>query len=164
VARLLSGGPSALQAGTAAPASGHRASGALPSIAGGPRAAPNVVARGLPVIHSGTRYQPGRLAAQVSSVLLRSRHHASDLYPGPRYRSASNAAPAGAFSGLSACVRHVTGGRRPLLVDVASYGGRPAAVIVMRGANGARRVLVVGTACTATARDQLATASLPGPR
>jgi hypothetical protein len=164
VARLLSGGAAEPSAGSAAPFSGGQARAASPSLAAGARAAPSAVAPGPPVIHSGTRYQPGRLAAQVSAVLRRSRPGSSGRNTSPAFRSAGNSPAASAFSGLPGCLRHVAGRRHPLLVDVASYGGRPAAIIVLPGGQGGRLVLVVGTGCSATSRDLLATATLPRPR
>jgi len=59
--------------------------------------------------------------------------------------------------------RHVTGGKRPLLVDLAKYQGRPATVIVIPGAtSGTLQAFVVADPCTATTGRVLAKATFPG--
>ena len=64
---------------------------------------------------------------------------------------------------MPACVPHVTGGKRPLLVDHAKYRGRPATVIVIPGAApGTLRALVVAGTCTATTGSVLVTTTFPG--
>src|SRR5215471_18957191 len=134
-ARLLAGYPalSTRADGAAAPAPG--ANGKAPkAAAGGLGASSNsAAASGTPahpvVVSSGTDYQPDRLEAQVSAVLTQ---HG--------VRAPTVPAPAGQSSGTAlrtpACVPHVTGGTRPLLVDLARYQGRPATVIVVPGGHG----------------------------
>jgi len=64
---------------------------------------------------------------------------------------------------VPACVPHVTGGKRPLLVDLAKYRGRPATVIVIPGAtSGTLRALVVAGRCPAATGRVLATTTFPG--
>jgi hypothetical protein len=111
---------------------------------------------GLPVVQSGTNYQPRRLGTQVNAVLAR--------LPVPGAASTPRAkqslpAPFGT-SGLPACVRRVSGGVRPRLVDVATYQGRPAAVVVLPAGRGRVTVLVVGPGCTGAASDVLAQTSM----
>jgi hypothetical protein len=53
-------------------------------------------------------------------------------------------------------VRRVSGGVTPRLVDLATYRGRPAAVIVLPAGTGRVKVVVVGLGCTGTAGDVLA--------
>jgi hypothetical protein len=77
--------------------------------------------------------------------------------------SATANQPAASVPRVPACVAHVTGGKRPLLVDLAKYGGRPATVIVIPGAtSGTLRALVVADPCTATAGGVLARTTFPG--
>jgi hypothetical protein len=115
------------------------------------------------VIRSGTNYQPGRLGAQASAVLTSLGPDAhSSARPGPA-KAAPQHHPGNTLSpGLQACVAHVSGGLRPLLVDLASYRGHPAAIIVLPATNGgAPRALVVPAGCTPTTVHILAAATLP---
>ncbi|MBO0817328.1 MAG: hypothetical protein J2P30_19550, partial [Actinobacteria bacterium] len=106
------------------------------------------------VVSSGTNYQPGQLAAQVSAVLTRQGGNAAG--PAPENQ------PAGSGPRTPACVPHIAGGKRPLLVDSAHYQGRPATVIVIPGATpGTLRAIVVAGGCTTTAGPILATTTLP---
>jgi hypothetical protein len=166
VARLLTANPeSSSSAGTgsaAAPAAG--ANGKAPRMSAGSIRAPGsqAAAGGSPshplVVSSGTNYQPGQLEAQVSATLMRHGAHAA-TGPGP---SPANQ-PAGSVPPMPACVPHVTGGKRPLLVDLAKYQGRPATVIVIPGATpGTLRALVVAGGCTATTGRVVATTTFPG--
>jgi len=164
VARLLTGNPesgtSAGPGAEAGPAFGTHGNpsrgptgGLEAPIAGGSAPA-------APIVSSGTNYQPGQLKSQVSAVLTRYGVSASTptgARASPAKRPAASAAP------MPACVRHVTGGKLPLLVDLAKYQGRPATVIVIQGANsGTRRALVVAGACTAAAGRVAATITFPG--
>ena len=151
-ARLLSGNPeSAPSSGSGSAAA--KASGGLRIPSAG-KSAP--AAR---IVSSGTNYQPGQLGAQVSAVL--SQHGASaSAATGPGVSAANQ--PAAAAPHVPACVPHVTGGKRLLLVDRAKYQGRPATVIVTSGTtSGTVRALVVAGACTATNGRVLATITFP---
>lgn len=113
---------------------------------GGKDTRPNIQSApgGYPVLHSGTNYTAAGLDAQVRAVLA-----AKD-----RGRKVTAAAPAT----LSECVDHVSrekdSGRTPLVVDTATYEGRPATVIVLPGADATRAVVVVaGPKCSRTAID-----------
>ena len=162
VARLLTANPeSATSAGAgneAAPAAGGHgaASEKTPGGLGAPsagRSAPT--AR---IVSSGTNYQPGQLKTQVSAVLTQHRAGASAAAGFSQANQPTASAPP-----VPACVPHVTGGKRPLLVDLAKYRGRPATVIVIPGAtSGTLRALVVAGPCTATTGRVLATATVPG--
>jgi anti-sigma factor RsiW len=165
VARLLSGSPSLeTAAGTGAPAA--NSSSRSPSVSAGLRAPGSQAAGGgsvpgAPVVSSGTDYQPGQLKAQVSAALARFGENAM-VGPSPGPSGASRAS--GAVLPTPACVSHVTGGKRPILVDQARYQGRPATVIVVPGAtSGTLRALVIAGDCTATTSHLLAIATLPRP-
>jgi hypothetical protein len=125
-----------------------------------PKAAPAApgaaVTGGLPLVASGTDYRAGQLPAQVGAVLRR--------YPSPPRSPGHITAPMSGFPHLAACVSHVAGGQRPQLVDVARYGGQPAAVIVVRAPGTATlRVWVVGPGCSAQGGDVIAKFSMPVP-
>jgi hypothetical protein len=85
----------------------------------------------------------------------------------PPFAPSPKAAPAvstAAFPHLAACVSGLAGGRHPRLVDIARYGTRPAAVIVVPAAGtSAMRVWVVGTGCAAQGGDVIARLSVPAP-
>ena len=162
VARLLTANPeSATSAGAgneAAPAAGGHgaASESTPGGLGAPsagRSAPT--AR---IVSSGTNYQPGQLKTQVSAVLTQHRAGArAATGTSPAYQ------PAAPARRVPACVPHVTGGKRPLLVDLAKYRGQPATVIVIPGAtSGTLRALVVAGTCSATTGRVLAKTTFPG--
>jgi hypothetical protein len=161
VSRVITGGGtgvSASSAGASAPRPSMASRHAVPALA--PEAASGAAgARGLPVVASGTQYRPGLMASQVAAVLRR--HAAASRTPGPT--GASPAVNTAAFPHLAACVNRITGGGRPRLVDIARYGTRPAAVIVQPIAGTSMmRVSVVGTGCSASSGDVIATFTLPG--
>ena len=139
--------PKAAAPGMSAGGSGSAAIGVSGSMASYPR-----------VVSSGTNYQPGQLKAQVTAVLTRSRQHAA-TGAGPTLPAPAN----GPSARSPACVAQVTGGKRPLLVDLAKYQGRPATIIVVPGQRpGTLRALVVAGECTTPASRVLATVTLPG--
>ena len=90
---------------------------------------------GYVMMRSGTDYTAGQLSRQVSGQLARAGAAAAEARPGEP---------------LSGCVQGVTRGRTPMLVDVASYEGRPATVIVLPGSADRLDVWVVGPACSAS--------------
>jgi hypothetical protein len=110
-----------------------------------------------PLVASGTDYQPGAIASQASAVLVRSSTRTSGLVP----TSGTRASAFGGFDNVRACVRRVTGGITPRLVDVASYRGRPALAVMIPAGGATVRVLIVGADCSAGASDVLARATLP---
>jgi len=162
VARLLTANPeSATSAGAgneAAPAAGGHgaASEKTPGGLGAPSAARSApTAR---IVSSGTNYQPGQLKTQVSAVLTQHRAGASAAAGFSQANQPTASAPP-----VPACVPHVTGGKRPLLVDLAKYRGQPATVIVIPGAtSGTLRALVVAGTCSATTGRVLARTTFPG--
>lgn len=95
------------------------------------------------VTASGTNYLPATLAPQVRAQLARSA------------KTALPAAEAAPSAQLSACVLHLTGQRRPSLVDRATYQGKPAYVIAVTN-----RAWVVGTGCTASNPQLIASVGL----
>ena len=134
VSRLVQGGPGGASASLGTRAGNGQQAGSSaqggPTFAGparggpanGPAVLPNVrrAAAGPPVIESGTDYLPGLLPAQVQAVLAR-----------------SPVSPAGQTpAALRGCVNLITGGKRPRLVDVARYQGRPATIVVTEAAGG----------------------------
>jgi hypothetical protein len=168
VARLLSGNPGSGTAGSAAvpaPAFGSNGQASRSSAGGlkvpaGQAAAAGGSAPAAPLVSSGTNYQPGQLKAQVSAVLTQ---YGANTTPGPRAGRTPANQPASSGPRMPACVPHVTGGKRPLLVDKARYQGRPATVIVVSGAiPGTLRALVIAGDCTGTTSHVLATVTLPG--
>jgi hypothetical protein len=141
----------------------------------------------VPVSTAGN-YMPGKLAAEVSATLTSVRHSRPGLapnvtagapgeagapggtsaQPAPQpARPQSASAASGQFEGirlgvLQACVTRVAAGRAVVLVDVASYLGSPATVIVVGpSASVAVQVLVVGPACSAASSDLLVQRDLP---
>jgi hypothetical protein len=161
IARVaLAGNSSEQTSSSGSPASGNAENGSAAAKA--PEAAPGAAVRGgLPLVHSGTSYQAGQLPAQVGAVLRR--------YPAPegsasRSRVASPVSPQSAFPQLNACVSHLAGGQRPRLVDIARYGTRPAAVIVVPvPGTPTLQVWVVGPGCTGQGGDVIARFSMPAP-
>jgi hypothetical protein len=105
--------------------------------------ADSVPAAAFTVTASGTNYLPATLALQVRAQLARSA------------KTALPAAEAAPSAQLSACVLHLTGQLRPSLVDRATYQGKPAYVIAVTN-----RVWVVGTGCTASNPELIASVGL----
>ena len=160
VTRVISAGGTKGEASSSGTAASREPLSGQPAPAPSARAAPGAAAQAaLPVITSGTSYQPGQLKAQVGAVLKR--------YPVPakaRGGLGSGTGPQAAFPDLAACVSHLSGGREPMLIDIARYGDRPAAVIVVPAAGSPTvRVWVVGPGCSGQGGDVIAQTSLPAP-
>ena len=158
VARLVSASTGGVAGSSAGASEPHSALSRRAAPAPGPEAAG--VAAGLPVVESGTDYRPGQVRAQVGAVLKR--------YPATRrvHGSATTFAPAAAlppgFPQLAGCLRRLADGARPRLVDLARYGTRPAAIIVLPvTGKPTLRVLVVGTGCSARGSDLITSFTLP---
>ncbi|HUL25543.1 MAG TPA: zf-HC2 domain-containing protein [Streptosporangiaceae bacterium] len=146
---------SSSSASEAAPAGAPSATGRVPEAAPGA-----AIGAGLPLVVSGTDYRSGQLPAQVGAVLKR--YPAAALAPG-RVRALPTV-PVSVFPRLAACVAHVAGGQRPRLVDIARYGGQPAAVIVVPVPGTATvRVSVVGPGCPAQGGGIITQFSMPAP-
>jgi hypothetical protein len=111
---------------------------------------------GYHAVASGTRYRSGLLEAQVKAVLSR-----SSAAPLPAANGTSSILR---LTDLTSCLTHVAGTQRPRLVDLASYNGRPAIVIVLPAGANTQRVLVVGPRCSTTMTDLLASTTLHGVR
>ena len=157
IARVVSGGQELSTSSSGAAASGSAASRPSGS-ALAPEAAPRAPTEGLPLVASGTTYRAGQLSAQVAAVLKRHPAHGHVNAAPPA------AAGAAAFPHLAECVSHVAAGQRPRLVDVARYGGQPAAVIVVPVPGTATvRVSVVGPGCSAQGGDVISQFSMPAP-
>jgi hypothetical protein len=148
VAREVGGGPT----------SGAESAGSAGS-AGGTAAAP----ASTPILATGTDYGPDTLDAQVKALLAKSRVVAltqpkaadqsavpSGASPAP-LRSAG--APAGGQSlrdpaALQGCLDAIDAeGVRPVAVDLATYQGREAAILVLPGRDGGYEVWAVARSC-----------------
>jgi len=149
ITHLSSGSSSSSAASSAA---GAAAAGSESSARAGAQApgthtrlepADSVPAAAFTVTASGTNYLPATLAPQVRAQLARSA------------KTALPAAEATPSAQLSACVLHLTGQRRPSLVDRATYQGKPAYVIAVTN-----RAWVVGTGCTASNPELIASVGL----
>jgi len=167
VAHLLSASRTGSSASSSGAAPSRNAAGRPGGPGLGPPEAAPVPAGTLPLVASGTHYQPGQLPAQVGAVLKR--------YPAPGSSPSRGGAtstkptvtptvPTDAFPYLVACVAHLTGGARPLLVDIARYGTRQAAVIVAQVPGTTNvHVWVVGPGCSAHGGDIITQVSMPAP-
>jgi len=124
-------------------------------------------------IATGTDYAPSRLTSQVQGTLTDYRKAVATPGTGKvvphattGLNSPQSSAPSqlGAFtpSALEGCVTRISAGALVVLVDVASYQGSPAAVIVTEtAAQGPEQVSVVGTGCSAASSDLLTRTTLP---
>jgi hypothetical protein len=150
-------------------------SAAAPATAEGPAARagaqPNAVTGGgLTVISSGTDYRPGRLAAQVATVLARYAAPVAGAHmSAPASQTPASQTPAkqvqqpSRIAALPGCVARIAAGRQPRLVDESRYDGRPATIIVLAGTGRApAQVWVVGPACSAGHSDVVAHTVLGG--
>jgi hypothetical protein len=147
ITHLSSGSSSSSAASSAAgsAAAGSESSPLVGAQAPGTRLEPDdsAPAAAFTVTASGTNYLPATLAPQVRAQLARS---AGTALP---------AAEAGSSAQLRACVLHLTGQKRPSLVDRATYQGKPAYVIAVTN-----RAWVVGTGCTASNPELIASVGL----
>src|SRR5262249_61861861 len=117
----------------------------------------------------GARPSPGVDTAGPTSRPANRTPRPPAVLPRPRQHAAKGAGPASPVPANApsvrspACVAQVTSGKRPLLVDLAKYQGRPATIIVVPGQRpGTLRALVVAGECTTPASRVLATVTLPG--
>jgi hypothetical protein len=159
VTRVVAGGQETSSASSSSAASGSaagRSSGSALAPEAAPRAVPSA---GLPLVASGTTYRAGQLPAQVAAVLKRNpaQGHVGAAPP-------AAGAGAAAFPHLAECVSHIAGGQRPRLIDIATYGTQPVAVIVVPVPGTAMvRVSVVGPGCSAQGGDIILPFSMPTP-
>jgi hypothetical protein len=121
-------------------------------------------------LRSGTNYKSGTLASQAERALSAQRKSTAAA-PAQVNGSLSTFGAAGqptpsasaspATAKLQGCVDRIAAGRRVLLVDIAKYQGSPATIImVSTGASGRAKVYAVGSGCSASASDILATQSV----
>lgn len=164
------GGSSSSRTSAAVPAAEQPQRGTNQSAAAGSGAAPQrrylqAGHQDVPVIMSGTNYTPAALESQVRNTLTRN---------GPPAKSGPNALRSPIAEGsssetfgnipvstLAACITRIAAGQQVLLVDVASYRGTRAMVIVTRASAGSlEQVWVVGTGCSSTSSNLLTHATL----
>jgi hypothetical protein len=124
-------------------------------------------------IVTGTNYVPSQLTSQVQGTLTDYRKAvaisgAGKVVPhatsGLKATQSGEPSQIGAFTPgvLEGCVTRISAGAMVVLVDVASYQGSPAAVIVTEmAARGPEQVSVVGTGCSASSSDVLTRTTLP---
>lgn len=142
------------QGGTAAQSSGAAAPRPAASRLGGPAVGmePNsTVSPGghqlIATVSSGTNYTPRQFSSQVRTVLARHPAGSAQSSPAGGWRGF----PA---TGIAACVNAVTHGQHPRLVDLATYRGKPAMIIVVSGSGGTPgKAWVVARDCTAAKPD-----------
>jgi hypothetical protein len=116
-------------------------------------------------VETGTNYASATLGAQVGQELKQNPPSATGQGGTGSLHSNSSRAPATGFAPtvgnipvteLQGCVSRLAFGRQVLLVDVATYQGRPATVIVTKAsAASPEQVWVVGTDCSRTRSDVL---------
>jgi hypothetical protein len=143
-ARALVGGGSS----SSSTASAGSASAELRTGLSAPRSADPITA-----IASGTRYTTAGLASQVAAA--QRREPAPGAAPGATGSDAQRgtsrvAGPLGTPAGVAGCLQalRVPAGTRPTLVDVATFDGSPAAVVVLPAEGGGQEVWVVATTCS----------------
>src|SRR5215470_12745879 len=160
IVRVVSAGGQGTSSGSSSAAASGNAANRPSGSALAPEAAPRIPTEGLPLVASGTRYRPGQLPAQVAAVLKRYPAH-GHISAAP---SAAVRAGAAAFPHLAECVSHLAGGQHPRLVDIAHYGTRPAAVIVVPVPGTTRvHVSVTGPGCSGQGGDIITQFSMPAP-
>ena len=160
IVRVVSAGGQGTSSGSSSAAASGNAANRPSGSALAPEAAPRIPTESLPLVASGTRYRPGQLPAQVAAVLKRHPTH-GHISAAP---SAAVRAGAAAFPHLAECVSHLAGGQPPRLVDIAHYGTRPAAVIVVPVPGTTRvHVSVTGPGCSGQGGDIITQFSMPAP-
>lgn len=120
------------QSATSAGGSARSQSAPAPAEAGGPAAS---------VVASGTAYTRANVVTKAANLARSMR--AGTLAP-------QLAVPTGALgsaSGLDGCLRALGAPSRPIVVDLATYEGRPAAVLVLPEDGGGEAVWVVARDC-----------------
>jgi len=115
--------------------------------------APAAAAAAADVISSGTNYQPGQLRAQAIAVAHR--------YAAAVGKAGTTVQPSRDNNSIAGCLQSVAGGRRGLIVDQATYQGRPATVIIFPATGGAGGLVwVVGPRCSASTSDIITSTGL----
>lgn len=121
--------------------------------AASPEAAPQADSAATVVRASGTAYTPAAIVAQVGTLLQSGGAFASrETFAAERLTS-----PAG----LAGCLQALGAGTEPLAVDLATFGGAPAAIVVLATNDGGREVWVVARTCRPGADGTLYYRKLP---
>jgi hypothetical protein len=150
--------------------------GIAPGVAGRPELGPvlqygmNGHAGRFTPVRSSTAYVAAQLSQQATAALAEVRNSIANADGAAGHTSghAAGESGTGAFSAatltrLRGCVARVAGGQAVLLVDLASFEGSPATIIVTAppGSASASQVWAVGPACSSSAADVLAHQQLP---
>jgi len=150
--------------------------GIVPGVAGAPDFGPvqqyraDGQAGSFTPVRSSTAYLTGQLSQQATAALTQVRNTLAAQSGSTAGHAAANAGEngSGAFSAatlarLRGCVARVAGAQSVLLVDLASFEGRPATIIVTAppGSATASQVWAVGPGCSSAAADVLAHHRLP---
>jgi putative zinc finger protein len=160
VVQLLSQSTGTTNTSSGASSAGHSAARSGAAAGSANRMEPSSgLANNLTLVSSGTDYQRQRLASQAKTVLVR--HALPRSRPAGTGQGKLPSSFGSTFAHLPACVQRVSGGHTPKLVDLASYQGQRAAVIMLPAARHQVRVVVVGPECSGTASDVLAQALVP---
>jgi hypothetical protein len=103
----------------------------------------------VPVQSSGTAYTKGNLAAQVTSRLSSA---GGAVAPKANQAAAvAGGSTLGTVAGIKACLAAIAAPSAvPELIDLATFEGKPAAVLVLPDTNGTKEVWVVSRTCSGT--------------
>ena len=121
--------------------------------AASPEAAPQADLAATVVRASGTAYTPAAIVAQVGTLL----QSGGALTAGDTFAAERLTTPAG----LAGCLQALGAGTEPLAVDLATFGGAPAAIVVLATNDGGREVWVVARTCRPGADGTLYYRKLP---
>ncbi len=167
VASQLTGGSSPSSA--SAPAAVHGAAGTEhvgPKITYGNARA----AHSIQMVTSGTNFESGKLADEVTAAVHEARQEGVHSGPAPSGSAAMTRGPVAApnfgsqpEARLAGCIGLVAPGRDLIMVEQAKFEGKPADIIVTSGtSSGPAQAWVVGSSCSATHGDVLDHVDLPG--
>jgi hypothetical protein len=111
-------------------------------------------------VRTATNYRQASLGREAARVLTRPKPE-----PGPVTGGTMNpdhGLGTTQLGTLSGCLNNIADGHRVLLVDIASFNGAPATLIVTAGPGAAREAWIVSPRCSASVRHVLARQPLPG--
>ena len=132
--------------------SGGPSGSSYSAASGGSAAAPQLAPGDVPVRASGTAYTSANIRTEVNRQLAASAGGTGGAVKAPQAERGTSTLTTPA--GLRACLSAIQAGTaRPLLVDLATYNGKPAAVIVLAdGSSGAssKQLWVVSPTCAPT--------------
>jgi hypothetical protein len=125
-------------------------------------------------VRTSTDYLPAELGQQASATLARVRSPGPASTAGPSHTSAGQGSTGGGAGGvfsaatlarLPGCLGRVAGGQSVLLVDLATFQGAPAVIIVTAppGATTGTQVWAVAAGCSSSGARVLAHHQLPPP-